>query len=445
MKPVVAIIGRPNVGKSTLFNRLVQERRSITAPKPGVTRDRIYEDVEWTGNNFVAVDTGGWYDGGAPAPDEHMFDKDIGELIRIQVNQALQQADAVIMVVDGRDGITALDQMIAEQLRPLDLPVVLAVNKIDNLDLEDMIPEFYALGLGEPIGVSAEHGRNTGDLLDAVVNVLPDSAADEVVTEGIRVAIVGRPNVGKSSLLNAILEDERVLVSQTPGTTRDAVEAEWNWGGHKFVFVDTAGLRKKARVTEELEGYSVGRALQAVRNCDVSVLMLDAQEMVTEQDQRIARFTQDQGKAAVVVVNKWDTVEKETGVWEEYLYEIEDRLYFIDYAFCLSVSATDRLRVSRVPEYVLDAYSAYRTRFDTSQLNRVVRRVMRHHTPPAVGGRKLKVYYATQVADGPPTFLLFVNDPSLMTDNYKRYAIRAVREELELYGTPIRFLLRKSE
>lgn len=446
VKPVVAIVGRPNVGKSTLFNRLVEEQRSITAPTPGVTRDRIYGDVQWTGHHFVAIDTGGWQDGPAPEPLEKMTDRRIGELIRQQVQQALQQADVVLMVVDGRAGVTALDEMVAELVRPLDMPVVLAVNKIDDLKHEGAISDFYSLGLGEPIGVSAEHGRNTGDLLDAVVEVMPPEADEhQLDVDAIRVALVGRPNVGKSSLLNALLEDERVLVSEAPGTTRDAVEVEWHWRGHKFVFVDTAGLRKRARVTEDLEGYSVARALGAVRRCDVAVLMLDANEMVTEQDQRIARFTLRNGKAAVIAVNKWDTVETETGIWETYMDLIDERLYFVDYAHRVSISATEGLRIMRIPEYVMQAYSAYRTQFATSEINQSLRRVMLNHPPPAVGGTKLKVYYATQVADGPPTFLCFVNNPKLLTDNYRRYLLRALREQLQLVGTPIRIRMRKSE
>ncbi len=425
-----------------MFNRLVGGRRSITDPTPGVTRDRIYGEVSWLGHDFVAVDTGGWEDISDPRASGELVEE-----IRRQVRVALSSADVVVMLTDGREGVTGMDEQVAQMLRPLGIPMVLAVNKVDSTAQADSVSEFYALGLGEPIPISAEHGRNTGDLLDAMVAALPtdEAIAEPEGPEPIRVAIVGRPNVGKSSITNALLGDTRVMVDEVPGTTRDAVEVEWAWEGHRFVFVDTAGIRKRARIDDQIEKFSVSSSLRAVRNADVVVLVLDAGEMVTEQDQRVASYTREQGKAAVVVINKWDTVERETGVWEEYLSIIGDRLYFIDYALTLSTSATEQLRIMRLPQLVLEAYSNYRMRFRTSDLNRAIRQVVEHHRPPGKRGRSLKVYYATQVSDGPPTFLLFVNDPELVTMGYRRYMDRALRAILGLNGTPIRLLFRLSE
>ncbi len=444
VKSVVAIVGRPNVGKSTLFNRLVGERRSITDRTPGVTRDRIYGEVEWTGREFVAVDTGGWED---DRRDMEPSARQLSAAIRRQAEIALDAADAAICVVDGRAGMTALDEMMAELLRSRGLPVILAVNKMESRSPAGDISEFYGLGLGEPIPISAEHGHNTGDLLDAVVAVLlPGDAADEGRQDEVRVAIVGRPNVGKSSLLNALLRDERVLVSERPGTTRDAVEVGWRWQGQDFVFVDTAGLRKRSRVEEKLEWHSVSRALRAVRSSDVVLLLLDALEMVTEQDGRIANYTRREGKAAVIVVNKWDMVEAGDQTWDDYTDLIHRRLYLVDYAPAVSISALTGQRIMRIPEMVLAAHRCWRAQVPTSELNRTVRRILQRHEPPVSrSGRKLRLYYVTQVADGPPTFLFFANDPRLITDNYRRYLDRALRAALGLSGTPVRLLFRRSE
>ncbi|MFW5896929.1 MAG: ribosome biogenesis GTPase Der [Bacillota bacterium] len=442
MKKVVAIVGRPNVGKSTLFNRLVGGRRAITDPTPGVTRDRIYGEVDWLNRSFVAIDTGGWEDLSDPQASGSLVEE-----IRRQVRVALGSADAVIMMVDGRDGLTGMDEQIAEMLRPFGLPVVLAVNKVDAFTKWPDLHDFYSLGLGEPIPISAEHGRNTGDLLDAVVATLPeeDETPEDEEDAPIRVAIVGRPNVGKSSITNSLLGDQRVMVHTDPGTTRDAVEVEWTWEDHRFIFVDTAGIRRRARIDDRVEKYSVSSALRAVRDSDVVVLVLDAEEMVTEQDQRVASYTREQGRAAIVVVNKWDTVPRETGVWEAYQAILRDRLYFIDYALSLSTSATEGRRIMNIPPLVLEAYENYRRRFRTSDLNRAVREVVERHRPPGRRGRNLKIYYATQVADGPPTFLLFCNEPDLVTEGYRRYLDRSLRSILGLRGTPIRLLFRLSE
>ncbi|MFO8060483.1 MAG: ribosome biogenesis GTPase Der [Bacillota bacterium] len=444
MKSVVAIVGRPNVGKSTLFNRLIGARMSITDRTPGVTRDRIYGEVEWTGREFVAVDTGGWED---DRSDLEVSARQLSAEIRRQAEIALDSADAAVLVVDGRAGLTALDEMMADLLRSRGLATILAVNKMESRLSTADVSEFYSLGLGEPVPISAEHGHNTGDLLDAVVAALPpDDAVDEGRTDEIRVAIVGRPNVGKSSLLNTLLRDDRVLVSEQPGTTRDAVEVAWTWEGHHFRFVDTAGLRRRSRVEERLEWHSVSRALRAVRQSDVVLLLLDAQEMVTEQDQRIASFTRREGKAAVIAVNKWDLVEAERDTWNDYVDLIRQRLYFVDYASAVSISALTGQRIMRLPEMVLDAHRCWKAQVPTAELNRTLRVVLERHQPPASRrGRKLRLYYVTQVANGPPTFLLFANDPRLITENYRRYLDRALRAELDLAGTPIRLLFRRSE
>jgi len=445
VKPVVAIVGRPNVGKSTLFNRMVGERRSITDSTPGVTRDRIYGDVQWTDRDFIAVDTGGWESGDRSAPS--LSDKEISRSIRHQVELALEACEAVVFVVDGRDGLTSMDQMIADMLRRRGASVVLAVNKIDDPSHKGAVFDFYQLGLGEPIPVSAEHGRNTGDLLDAVVALLDQEREREESgdPDRIDVAIVGRPNVGKSSLLNALLRHERVLVSEQPGTTRDSVEVQWEWGEHSFTFVDTAGLRRRARIDEKLEWYSVSRALRAVRISDVVLLMLDAGEMVTEQDQRIASYIKRQGRAALLLVNKWDLVEARDGMWNMYRDELYHRLHFVDYAPALSVSALTGQRLNRIPEQIVRVHEHWRSEFRTSDFNRVIREVMAHHEPPARGGRKLRIYYGTQIASGPPTFLFFANEPALINKNYRRYMERALRRELDLVGTPVRMVFRKSE
>jgi len=444
VKSVVAIVGRPNVGKSTLFNRLIGESRSITDKTPGVTRDRIYGEVQWTDCEFIAVDTGGLEDEKMP---ESLPDRQMARSIRSQVESALEAADAVIFVVDGREGMTSLDQMIADMLRRRGIPVILAANKIDSHTLKMGVSEFYQLGIGDPIPIAAEHGRNTGDLLDAVVAALPqEEESEEHEDDGsIRVAVVGRPNVGKSSLLNKLLDDERVLVSEKPGTTRDAVEVSWKWDDQFFKFVDTAGLRKRSRIDEQLEWYSVSRALRAVRKSDIVLLMLDATEMVTEQDQKIASYTKRQGRAAVILVNKWDLVDTEEYSWEQYMAEIYRSLYFVDYARAISISALTGQRLPRIPEQIISAHKHWQKQVRTSDLNRIVRDVIYQHEPPAQKGRKLRIYYGTQVSSRPPTFLFFVNHLELITNNYKRYLERALRRELELEGTPVRLLFRKSE
>jgi len=438
MKPLVAIVGRPNVGKSTLFNRIVMRRVAIVEGTPGVTRDRLEAEAEWTGSTFRLVDTGG-------------LDPEAGEgtawEVQVQSRRAVAEADVVLFMVDGRKGVTPTDMEIAETLRRHGGPVILVVNKIDSPVHDQLVLEFHSLGLGQPIGISAEHGRNTGDLLDRVVELLgaqeeDDTDEEEDAREILRVAIVGRPNVGKSSLLNALVGDDRVIVSPQPGTTRDAVDVPALIAGVPAVFVDTAGMRKKARVEQGIERYGVSRALKAIDRAHVVLHVLDATDPATEQDQRIAGYTAERGRAAVLLVNKWDLVEKNSHTWSEYQDLIRSRLHFVDYAPCLSISAVHGLRVDRVPDHILRVRAAHLSRQRTPVLNRTLAEALERHQPPMRRGGRLRLYYVTQVGVEPPSFLFFVNDPKLVHDTYQRYLMRVWREKFDLEGTPIRMYFR---
>nr|PZN12242.1 MAG: ribosome biogenesis GTPase Der [Caldicoprobacter oshimai] len=433
-KPIVAIVGRPNVGKSTFFNQIVGKRISIVDDQPGVTRDRIYADAEWLNRKFTLVDTGGL---------DTESDDELLVHIRRQVEIAIDTADVIIFLVDGQVGVTPADLQIANFLRKTRKPVVLAVNKIDNYEDESMVLEFYSLGLGEPIGISSIHKRGIGDLLDRVVKHLPDKEVEEEEDQIIKIAVVGRPNVGKSSLVNRILGEERVIVSDIPGTTRDAIDTLFEMEGKEYVIIDTAGIRRKSRINEALERYSVLRALAAIRRCDVALIMLDATQPVAEQDAKIAGLVHDEGKASVIVVNKWDLVEKDTYTMEEYKNRILQRLGFIAYAPMVFISAKTGQRVHRVLELVDEVYSRYTMRVSTGVLNDCISDAVAVAAPPSEKGRMLKIYYATQVFVKPPTFVLFVNDPELMHDSYQRYLENYLRKTFGLTGTPIRLLVRQ--
>lgn len=433
-KPIVAIVGRPNVGKSTFFNQIVGKRISIVDDQPGVTRDRIYADAEWLNRKFTLVDTGGL---------DTESDDELLVHIRRQVEIAIDTADVIIFLVDGQVGVTPADLQIANFLRKTRKPVVLAVNKIDNYKDESMVLEFYSLGLGEPIGISSIHKRGIGDLLDRVVKHLPDKEVEEEEDQIIKIAVVGRPNVGKSSLVNRILGEERVIVSDIPGTTRDAIDTLFEMEGKEYVIIDTAGIRRKSRINEALERYSVLRALAAIRRCDVALIMLDATQPVAEQDAKIAGLVHDEGKASVIVVNKWDLVEKDTYTMEEYKNRILQRLGFIAYAPMVFISAKTGQRVHRVLELVDEVYSRYTMRVSTGVLNDCISDAVAVAAPPSEKGRMLKIYYATQVSVKPPTFVLFVNDPELMHDSYQRYLENYLRKTFGLTGTPIRLLVRQ--
>ncbi len=438
-KPLVAIVGRPNVGKSTFFNRIVGKRVSIVEDTPGVTRDRIYADVEWQERRFTLIDTGGI----DPKSEDELLSQ-----MRRQAEIAMDTADVICFFVDGRQGLTDDDREVANLLRKTKKPVVLAVNKVDHISLNDQIYEFYELGLGDPVAVSATNMLGLGDLLEEICRHLPPQRAEELAEEEhvIQLAVVGRPNVGKSSLVNRLLGQERTMVSDIAGTTRDAIDAPFTVNGTRYNLIDTAGIRRKRAVEEEsLEHYSVLRSIAAIRRCDVALLLLDAQDGVTEQDTKIAGLIRDEGKGVIIVVNKWDAVEKETSTMEACRKDILEALKFMDYAPVLFLSAKTGQRVSSVITTVDQVWAQTSKRVPTGVLNDVLGDAMADLQPPAVNGRRLKIYYITQAASCPPAFLLFVNDPTLMHFAYERYLENYFRKTFDFTGTPIRFMLREKQ
>ena len=439
VKPLVAVIGRPNVGKSTLFNRIVGQRIAIVEDIPGVTRDRIYADAEWLGREFTLIDTGGI--------DPKSEDVLLGQMRR-QAEIAMDLAQVICFVTDGRTGVTPDDMEIANLLRRTGKPVVLAINKIDHIKQNDEIYEFYQLGLGDPHPVSAANMMGLGDLLDELVKHFDAGTAAEDEAEEqhvIQLAVVGRPNVGKSSLVNRLLGQERTMVSDIPGTTRDAIDTSLvTPDGTAFNIIDTAGMRKKKAIEDaSLERYSVLRSIAAIRRCDVAVLLLDAQDGVTEQDARIAGMIHDEGKAAVVIMNKWDSIEKDTNTLEQKRKEVLADLKFMDYAPVLFISALTGQRVHTVLDAVLKVWNQTSRRVTTGTLNDVLADAQLTLQPPAVNGRRLKIYYATQQSVCPPHFILFVNHEELMHFSYQRYLENQLRKAFGFEGTPLRFTLRE--
>ena len=438
-KPLVAIVGRPNVGKSTFFNKIAGHRVAIVEDIPGVTRDRIYADVEWIGREFTMIDTGGI----DPRSDDVLLSQ-----MRRQAEIAIDMADVICFFCDAREGMTPDDEEVAALLRKTRKPVLLVVNKLDHAGLNDVLYEFYGLGLGEPIGISAANMLGLGDLLEEIVKRLPPKSEEEDETDGlheIQLALVGRPNVGKSSLTNRLLGQERVMVSDIPGTTRDAIDThfESEWGG-RYNIIDTAGIRRKRAIEEEsLERYSVLRGIAAIRRCDVALLVIDAVDGVTEQDTKIAGIIADEGKAVIVVVNKWDIPEKDTGTLEKYRKEVLEDLKFMDYAPVLFISALTGQRVHTVLDAVDQAYAQASKRVPTGMLNDVLGDAQIALQPPMSGGRRLKIYYGTQIGVCPPTFALFVNDENLMHFAYQRYLENQLRKAFDFSGTPVRFALRQ--
>lgn len=433
--PVVAILGRPNVGKSALFNRLISRRVAIVEDTPGVTRDRLYAAAEWRGKQFVVIDTGGL---------RSMPAGSLETRVREQATAALEGADLVLLVVDARDGILSEDREIAEMVRRTRIPVLLVANKVDSPALEPAAHEFFALGLGDPIPVSAYHGRGIGDLLDAVVALLPEAAPVVEADEPVAVAVVGRPNVGKSSLVNVMLGEERVVVDAAPGTTRDAVDTLCERGGRRYLLIDTAGLRRRARVGEAIEVYSVARTRRAIERADVAVLVLDAAEPVADQDQRIAREIADAGCGVVLVMNKWDLVASSGKPDRRREAAARHALRFVDYAPILAVSATKGWGIDALFETVDRVAVAHRGHIGTGVLNRLIGDAVAAHEPPAdAGGRRLRLFYATQPETKPPTVVLFVNEPSRMSDAYRRYLEHAIRAGFDLIGVPLRLVLRR--
>ena len=435
-KPLVAIVGRPNVGKSTLFNRLIGRRVAIVEDTPGVTRDRIYQDAEWLNYAFTLVDTGGI---------EPESEDIIAQQMRRQAELAIETADVIIFLVDGREGMTSADMEVAEMLRRSSKPVVLAVNKIDAPKFEEAMYEFYSLGLGDPYTISSSQGLGLGDLLDAVVKDFPKDL-EQAETERVNIAVVGKPNVGKSSLVNAMLGEERTIVSDIPGTTRDSIDSNFERNGREYTIVDTAGIRRKRSVEDEtIERYSVIRSLSAIRRADVVLIVCDATEGLSEQDVRIAGYAHEEGKASVLIVNKWDLIEKDTHTMNAFQKSLGADLAFMSYAPMLFISAKSGQRVNKVLELVDKSFEQARRRIPTGQLNDVVSEAVMMNDPPSDKGKILKIYYATQVSVQPPTFVIFVNDTEIVHFSYERYLENYFRKSFGFEGTPIRILFRSKK
>lgn len=433
-KPLVAIVGRPNVGKSTLFNRIAGTRIAIVEDTPGVTRDRIYAEADWLRYKFTLIDTGGI----EPESEDVIISQ-----MRRQAQIAMETANVIVFIVDGKEGLTAADAEVAQMLRKSKKPIVLVVNKVDNLKEEDNAYEFYNLGIGDPITISASQGLGLGDMLDRVVAHFPEDSEDEEEDETIRIAIVGKPNVGKSSLINKLLGEERVIVSDVPGTTRDAIDSYVETEEGKFILIDTAGLRRKSKVKEEIERYSVIRTLAAVDRADVCILMVDAAEGVTDQDEKIIGYAHEQGKAIMVIVNKWDLIEKDDKTMDVYKKELQYKLSFMSYAPYLFISAKTGQRVHKVLELAKECYNSYSKRISTGLLNDVVNRAVLMKEPPIVGLKRLKIFYVTQVSSRPPVFIFFVNDPNTLHFSYERYLENQLRENFDFRGTGIKMQFRE--
>ncbi len=453
-KPIVALVGRPNVGKSTLFNRIVGRRVAIVEDLPGTTRDRLYADADWGGADFIVVDTGGLVvedkKGHAlrikqAPPIAQTVGVESGlflDQMRGQAQIAIAEAEVVVFLVDAEAGLTPSDQEVAEVLRRTEKPVILAVNKADNDRRRADAVEFYVLGLGEPIPISALHGHGTGDLLDLIVKALPPIEVDEDEDTRVRVAIVGRPNVGKSSLLNRLLGQERVIVSEVPGTTRDAIDTEIEFEGEQIVLIDTAGIRRRGKISPGVEKYSVLRALKAINRADVCLLLIDAQDKVTAQDQHIAGYILDEAKSVVVVLNKWDLIEKDTHTMVQYTKEIRGALRFMDYVPVLFISAKTGQRVQQTLQVALQVRAERTHRISTAELNRLLQDALGRHPPKSKAGQVPRFYYISQPETDPPTFVFFVNDHKLIHFTYKRYLENRIREAYGFLGTPLQLVFR---
>ena len=429
-KPLVAIVGRPNVGKSTLFNRLIGKRISIVEDTPGVTRDRIYGEATWLAHEFTLIDTGGI----EPAREDV-----ISLQMRQQAELAIDMADVILFLVDGREGMTTADEEVSDILRRCNKPVVLAVNKVDAPKFEENAYDFYALGLGTPMTISSSQGLGLGDLLDEIASHFPQYDVSEEEESIVNIAVVGRPNVGKSSLVNALLGDGRVIVSDIHGTTRDAIDTPFTHNGKNYVLVDTAGIRRKRAIEDEsIERYSVIRSLGAIRRADVVLIVVDAEQGLSEQDVRIAGYVHEEGKASVVIVNKWDLIEKDTHTMNKFKKDLLTDLAFMSYVPMLFISAKTGQRVEKVLQMANEVYAQTCTRISTGTLNDVISEAVTITEPPSDKGRRMKIYYRTQVSIKPPTFIVKVNDPELMHFSYARYLENYLRKSFGLTGTPIR-------
>ncbi|RLQ92576.1 ribosome biogenesis GTPase Der [Planomicrobium sp. Y74] len=431
-KPVVAIVGRPNVGKSTIFNRIVGERVSIVEDIPGVTRDRIYSSADWLTHEFNIIDTGGI----------DLRDEPFLEQIRQQAEIAMDEADVIIFLVNGRDGVTVQDEQVAKILFRAKKPVILAVNKIDNPDMKTMIYDFYTLGMGEPFAISGSHGLGLGDLLDEVAKHFPKEDEGDYPDDVIKFSLIGRPNVGKSSLVNSFLGEERVIVSEVAGTTRDAVDTQYEYEDQPYVIIDTAGMRKKGKVYETTEKYSVLRALRAIERSDVVLVVLNAEEGIQEQDKKIAGYAHEAGKAVIIVVNKWDAIEKDEKTMNVMTRKIREHFLFLDYAPIMFVSAISGKRVHSILETINKVNENHSRRIQSSILNEVIADAVAMNPAPSDKGQRLRLYYVTQVAVQPPTFVVFVNEPELMHFSYIRFLQNRIRESFDFEGTPLRLITR---
>lgn len=442
-KPIVALVGRPNVGKSTLFNRLIGERRAIVQNEPGTTRDRVYGASDWNGVEFTIIDTGGLQGEQDLPSDETELRRLIARQSRNQAAMAISEADVIVMLVDSRSGVTPQDAEIAELLRRADKPVLLGANKAERAELRHDSYVFYELGLGEPTAISAYHGGGTGDLLDRIVEALPHAdEQEEEEAEGPRIAIVGRPNVGKSRLLNALLGQDRAIVSEEPGTTRDSLDMVIEWEGKPVTLIDTAGIRRRGRVEEGIERFSVMRSMRAIDRADVVLLVIDATEDFTAQDLHIAGYVEEQKKGMVVVVNKWDLVEKDTYTMDEYRERARRQLDFMPYAPLVFISAKVGQRVHRVLETALEVVQERNRRVSTAALNRVLKEAVAKHPPPSKPGKWVRFFYATQADAAPPTFVFFCNEPKMIHFTYKRYIENELRDAFNFSGTPLRISFR---
>ena len=433
-KPLVAIVGRPNVGKSTFFNKVVGKKISIVENFPGVTRDRLYADAEWCGRYFTLVDTGGL---------ELKSTDQMWKHIQKQAEIAIETADVIILFTDAKSGLNASDEDVAMKLRKSGKPVVLAVNKLDNYNPEKLY-EFYNLGLGEPFGISAEHGSGIGDLLDEVMHLI-DGSGEKEDDDSIKLAVVGKPNAGKSSLCNKLLGFDRTIVSDIAGTTRDAIDTPFIYNDQKFTLIDTAGIRKKKSVEEDLEYYSVLRALGAIRRADVCIMMIDASEGVTEQDVKICGYIHEQGKPSVIVMNKWDLIEKDTNTINKFNFDLKEQLKFMDYILPIYVSAKTGLRTDKILDLAVRVLDNASRRITTGQLNDLILDCVRANEPPSVNGKRLKIKYVTQLSVNPPSFVFFVNETALMHFSYKRYLENNLRKAYDFSGTPIKLMVREKD
>lgn len=435
MKPLVAIVGRANVGKSTLFNRLTHSKLAIVEDEPGVTRDRLYRDVNWNGKTFTLIDTGGI---------EVFSEDEILKNVRFQAQVAIDEADLILFMVDQKVGLAQDDEIIAQMLRKSGKEVIVVVNKLESFDDLSPIYEFYSLGFSQVIGISASHGSNTGDLLDEVVFTLAKLPEEtEKDDSHIKIAVIGRPNVGKSSLTNIIIGEDRSIVSDVAGTTRDAVDSDFYWHGEKFSIVDTAGMRKRKKIEYNIERYSVSRSLYAVDKSDVVLAVINAEEGLIEQDKKIIGYAHEEGKGIILIVNKWDLIEKDNKTQKEFMEKLRAELLFLSYAPILFVSAKTHQRVSKIMEMVKAVAETRMLRLSTSVLNEILRDAILKNPPPTDKGKRLKIYYMTQVGTAPPSFALFVNDESLMHFSYMRYLENRIRDYFVFEGTRLQFFLRE--